>query len=70
MSDPIGFEGLFIYAIRRLGRVKFIYLNKTHIIGSTRRFRKEGIIKPTLQWLSVPFRRDLRKLDYDNSSLR
>lgn len=70
MSDPIGFEVFFIKAIRRLGGVKHIHLNKTHMVGSTRRFRKEGVIKPTLQWLSVPLRRDLKRMDYDNSSLR
>lgn len=69
-SDPVGFEVFFINAVKRLGRVEYIYLRRSHMIGSTRRFRKEGIVKPTLQWLSVPLRRDLHKMDYDNSSLR
>lgn len=70
MDDPIGFEYFFTRAVRRLGGVEYLFLRKTHMVGSTRRFRKEGIIKPTLQNLSVPLRRDLSKLDYDNTTLR
>lgn len=70
LSDPVGFEVFFVKAVKRLGRVKYIFLSKSHMIGSTRRFKREGIVKPTVQWLSVPLRRDLHKMDYDNESLR
>ncbi len=69
-SDPIGFEWFFTQAMRRLEGVRYVFLTKTHFVGSTRRFEREGIVKPTLQWLSVPLRRNLHKLDYDNTTLR
>jgi len=69
-SDLVGFEWFFTRAVRRLKNVSYIFLTKTHLVGSTRRFKKEGLVKPTVQWLMVPLKKDLNSLNYDNKSLR